>query len=194
MDADVGEGLYEYELSRSPPEDDSEALPLPVYHMQVAGHKELSHEGGALLVPEPGKLAKPVGRGYFAGEDRFYRALGSYPALAEFCPRYFGTRSFGGRDYVVLEDLTHGMARPLVVDIKVGTCTVAPDAPWTKRITHLAKDRATTTRSLGLRVVGCQTAMLEAPRDAYVGHSPFPVPWRQYGSLSRVEFDACPSP
>ena len=145
-------------LSTSPPEDETEALPLPCFPNQVAGHKGLSHEGGAIVVPEPGKLAKPVGRGYFAGEDRFYRTLSSYPALAAFCPAYFGTRSYGGRDYVVLEDLTHGMTRPLVVDMKIGTCTVAPDAPWTKRITHLNKDRATTTRSLGLRIVGAQTA------------------------------------
>ena len=51
------------------------------------------------------------------------------------------------------------MQQPHVVDIKVGTCTVAPDAAWGKRLTHLAKDRATTTRSLGLRVVGAQTSL-----------------------------------
>ena len=133
-------------------------MPWPGFVNQVAGHQGLSHEGGAILVPEPGKIAKPVGRGYFAGEDQFYRAIGSYPALASFCPAYFGTRTFGGRDFVILEDITHGMKRPCVVDIKLGTCTVAPDAPWTKRITHLAKDRATTTRSLGLRLIGAQTA------------------------------------
>lgn len=137
-------------------EDEHEALPLPSFQNQVAGHKGISHEGGAILVPEPGKIAKPVGRGYFAGEDRFYRELHLHPSLAAFCPAYFGTQTLAGRDYVILEDLTYGMERPFVVDIKVGTCTVAPDAPWTKRMTHLAKDRTTTTRSLGLRIVGAQ--------------------------------------
>ena len=98
-------------------------------------------------------------QGYFAGEDAFYRTLSSNPAFAAFCPAYSGTRTYDGREYVVLEDLTHGMQRPLVVDIKLGTCTVAPDAPWTKRMTHLAKDRASTTRSLGIRIVGAQTAL-----------------------------------
>ena len=144
--------------SSSPPDHEA-VLPLPFFQNQVAGHTGVSNEGGSILVPEPGKLAKPVGHGYFAGEDHFYRQLKSYPALADFCPAYFGTRTFGQRQFVVLEDLTHGMERPLVVDIKVGTCTVAPDAAWTKRITHLAKDRATTTRSLGLRLVGAQTAL-----------------------------------
>ena len=144
--------------SSSPPDHEA-VLPLPFFQNQVAGHTGVSNEGGSILVPEPGKLAKPVGHGYFAGEDHFYRQLKSYPALAEFCPAYFGTRTFGQRQFVVLEDLTHGMERPLVVDIKVGTCTVAPDAKWTKRISHLAKDRATTTRSLGLRLVGAQTAL-----------------------------------
>ena len=151
----------------SPPEDEA-VLPLPFFENQVAGHKGLSHEGGSILVPEPGKLAKPVGHGYFAGEDHFYRQLNSYPALAAFCPAYYGTRTFGDRQFVVLEDLTHGMERPLVVDIKVGTCTVAPDAAWSKRITHLAKDRATTTRSLGLRLVGAQTAQPSHKGDGMV--------------------------
>ena len=120
----------------------------------MAGHKDISHEGGAILVPEPGKIAKPVGRGYFAGEDRFYRELHLHPSLAAFCPAYFGTQTLAGRDYVILEDLTYGMERPFVVDIKVGTCTVAPDAAWPKRVSHLLKDRQTTTRSLGLRIIG----------------------------------------
>ena len=87
-------------------EHDEALLPLPSFVNQVAGHKGISHEGGAILVPEPGKIAKPVGRGYFAGEDRFYRALASYPSLAAFCPAYLGSRTIGDRDYVVLEDLT----------------------------------------------------------------------------------------
>ena len=65
-------------LAASDPDDEA-ILPLPSFVHQVAGHKGMSHEGGGILVPEPGKIAKPVGRGYFAGEDRFYRALASYP-------------------------------------------------------------------------------------------------------------------
>ena len=132
--------------------------PLPAFANQVAGHRGLSKEGGSILVPAPGKIAKPVGQGYFAGEDQFYRQLASHPQMAQLCPAYFGTRSFAGRECVILEDLTYGIQRPCVVDIKVGTCTVAPDAAWGKRITHLIKDRATTTRSLGLRLVGAQVA------------------------------------
>lgn len=159
-------------LTEPPHKDplDAYIASMPPFENQVAGHKGISHEGGAIVVPEPGKIAKPVGRGYFAGEDDFYEQLATYPALAQFCPAYSGTLKRDGRDYVVLEDLTHGMLRPLVVDIKVGTCTVAPDAPWQKRITHLAKDRATTTRSLGLRVVGAQISDRAAqPRTARLG-------------------------
>ena len=57
---------------------------------------------------------------------------------------------------VVLEDVTHGMRAPCIVDIKIGTSTVAPDAGWEKRLSHLRKDRAT-TRPLGLRLIGAQT-------------------------------------
>lgn len=139
-------------------EEEEGACPLPAFAHQVAGHHGLSSEGGSILVPAPGKIAKPVGRGYFAGEDQFYRQLTSDPTMAKFCPAYFGTQRFAGRDFVILEDLTYGIRQPCVVDIKVGTCTVAPDASWGKRITHLIKDRATTTRSLGLRLIGAQVA------------------------------------
>ena len=47
--------------------------------------------------------------------------------------------------------LTRTRTLPLT---KVGTCTVAPDAAWPKRVSHLLKDRQTTTRSLGLRIIG----------------------------------------
>ena len=98
---------------------DNCALPLPAFRNQVAGHVGLTHEGGSIMVPAPGKIAKPVGHGYFAGEDAFYKQLASNPAFAQFCPAYFGTRSFGGRNFVILEDLTYGMQQPCVVDIKV---------------------------------------------------------------------------
>ena len=104
---------------------------------QVGGHKELTEEGGALVVPSPGLVAKPTGHGYWAGEDAFYETLCTpdpltkrADPLAQWCPAYHGTRVLAGRTHVVLEDLTHGMRRPCVVDIKVGTCTVASDAAW----------------------------------------------------------------
>ena len=104
---------------------------------QVGGHKELTEEGGALVVPSPGLVAKPTGHGYWAGEDAFYETLCTpdpltkrADPLAQWCPTYHGTRVLAGRTHVVLEDLTHGMRRPCVVDIKVGTCTVASDAAW----------------------------------------------------------------
>ena len=98
--------------------DEEDSLyPLPAFANQVAGHQGLSQEGGSILVPAPGKIAKPVGKGYFAGEDQFYRQLTSDPTMAQFCPAYFGTRSFAGRDFVILEDLTYGIRRPCVVDL-----------------------------------------------------------------------------
>ena len=100
---------------------------LPAFDYQVAGHMGLSNEGGSLLVPEPGRIAKPVGLGYFAGEDRFYQTLRDTPELAAFCPAFYGHRSIRGRRFVVLEDLTHGMREPCIVDIKLGTTTVAPE-------------------------------------------------------------------
>ena len=81
---------------------------------QVGGHAGLTNEGGALLVAEPGRLAKPVGHGYFAGEDAFYEQLRPDDALSPFVPAFFGTRCIRGRTCVVLEDVTHGMRAPIV--------------------------------------------------------------------------------
>ena len=69
---------------------------LPAFDYQVAGHMGLSNEGGSLLVPEPGRIAKPVGLGYFQGEDRFYQTLRDTPELAGFCPAFYGHRSIRG--------------------------------------------------------------------------------------------------
>lgn len=136
-------------------------IQLAAFEHQIAGHVGLSNEGGQLLVPEPGKIAKPVGIGYFAGEDNFYSLLSATPELAAFCPRFFGRRVYSGRTFVVLEDLTKGMRTPCIVDIKVGTTTVATDAHWAKRVTHLAKDRESTTRSLGVRIIGAMHSGVE---------------------------------
>ena len=74
----------------------------------------------------------------------FYETLSKRAdPLLQWCPAYHGTRVLAGRKHVVMEDLTHGMRRPCVVDIKVGTCTVAPDAAWPKRVSHLLKDLST---------------------------------------------------
>ena len=121
---------------------------------QVAGHTGLSPEGGSLVEFGQGKVAKPVGKGYFAGEDRFYRELANLPSLQPFCAAYYGTKTIQDHTFVILEDLTHGIHRPCIVDIKLGTCTVASDAPWPKRVTHLARDRLTTTRARGVRLIG----------------------------------------
>lgn len=129
--------------------------PVPAtFCYQVAGHRQLSNEGGPIVWLSPGRIAKPVGTGYFAGEDQFYSTLERSPGLQSFCPAFYGMRTLGGRLWIVLEDLTHNLRSPCVVDIKLGTSTVAPDAPWTKRLTHLAKDRETTTRALGIRLIG----------------------------------------
>ena len=136
---------------------------------QVGGHKELTEEGVALMVPSPGLVAKPTGHGYWAGEDSFYETLSKRAdPLLQWCPAYHGTRVLAGRTHVVLEDLTHGMRRPCVVDIKVGTCTVAPDAAWPKRVSHLLKDRQTTTRSLGLRIIGVHQPAASTGGEAVV--------------------------
>ena len=161
------------------PEHDDEILP-PTHPHQVGGHAGLTNEGGALLVAEPGRLAKPVGHGYFAGEDAFYEQLRPDDALAPFVPAFFGTRCIRGRTCVVLEDVTHGMRAPCIVDIKIGTSTVAPDAGWEKRLSHLRKDRATTTRPLGLRLIGAQTV-------GAAGGAPFERRGKPWGKALRPE-------
>ncbi len=57
-------------------------------------------------------------------------------------------------DYIKMEDITCGMQKACVMDLKMGTQTWTEDAFYLKRLQLESRDSSTTTSKLGFRITG----------------------------------------
>jgi len=138
---------------------ETEVAPLP----QVAGHGSWD-KSQAILTNKEGCILKPIQpppRG--DREVEFYQTVNSSvnPEIAQFVqfiPQYFGTCKKKDGKFMMIENLTKGMKKPCIVDIKIGAKTYGPDASEEKK----EKSDATyagTKKPFGFSVLGMSVYM-----------------------------------
>ncbi|XP_023349208.1 inositol polyphosphate multikinase alpha isoform X2 [Eurytemora carolleeae] len=136
-----------------------EIIPLP----QVAGHG--SHDAKqAILTGKNGCILKPIQappRG--VREKNFYEEVFSSqdPQKVEFqtfLPKYYGSCKKKNKDgdlaeFLMIENLTQGLTKPCIMDVKIGAKTYGPDANQEK----IAKQDASysgTKKPFGFSILG----------------------------------------
>uniref|UniRef100_A0A6B2LFF6 Kinase n=1 Tax=Arcella intermedia TaxID=1963864 RepID=A0A6B2LFF6_9EUKA len=114
------------------------------------------HGGSALIQTPDGKLKKRVNR---PPEAQFYLSLKdrNLGDGHKFIPGFHGVEEIDGASWIVIDDLTHGKAKPCILDIKMGLQSFGEDAKPDKKEAMIAKDKLTTTVTLGQRITGFRT-------------------------------------
>eukprot|EP01097_Dermamoeba_algensis_P011373 TRINITY_DN8804_c0_g1_i1.p1 TRINITY_DN8804_c0_g1~~TRINITY_DN8804_c0_g1_i1.p1 ORF type:complete len:711 (-),score=150.68 TRINITY_DN8804_c0_g1_i1:291-2423(-) len=123
---------------------------------QAFGHQAAGHKGeGKAMLKEKDRVFKHFSQ----REHDFYIKLQTYPQYTKYFPNFYGSKRIEGadgkqHDYIVLEDLTHGMKQPCIMDLKMGRQTFEPDAPLRKKIEQGTIDNYSTSSTLGFRICG----------------------------------------
>lgn len=113
-------------------------------------HQTGGHEG-SFLKQGKDKLMKPVSQHEVSFYTKYYQ---QNKDIQRFAPKFFGTETKLGKTYVIMEDLTHLFKKPCVIDIKIGTSSAGEDASVEKRAMMEARDKSSTTATLGMRISG----------------------------------------
>jgi len=128
------------------------------FEEQIAGHGMV--DGKVLLKHPDGRVLKPK-----QAPPKGTREVGFYESLAQsidptdemirrIVPTFYGIAiSEKGDEFLVLRDVTQGMAQPTVIDVKLGRQTWLPDAPDKKVAQQKGKYVGTRT-PLGFSVSG----------------------------------------
>jgi len=112
------------------------------FDQQTGGHE------GAFHKEEENKIMKHGGK----AETAFYEEIHLYPTLQSLAPQFFGIKELNDKKYIVIEDLTHGFKKPCILDVKIGKQSYGEDASEEKKASMEAKDKKSTTWTLGARI------------------------------------------
>lgn len=144
---------------------------------QVAGHGSWD-DSARMLIDKEGCILKPVQappRG--EREIAFYETITNSTdtgvhAFEKFTPKYFGVKTRRNSqdeesEFLVIENLTKGMKKACVMDIKIGAKTYNPEASEKKKAQEDAK-YVGTKKPLGFSVLGMNVFTGESFQDAKV--------------------------
>lgn len=145
---------------------------LSLLESQVAGHSfDNAKKTIGMLRGPSGCVLKPVTKPNLGEREiAFYESLQNSNddtslELKNYVPRYFGTKDVRIADkhvkFLVLEDITEGMAEPCVMDIKIGKRTWDPLASEEKR-TREDKKYARSKGAYGFCIPGFQVYCLSS--------------------------------
>lgn len=124
------------------------------YKVELQGSLELQGGGHGRIYKcavFPGNLncvAKPADH----LEAKAYTHLAKTP-LKDYVPKFYGIHNFGGRDFLVIEDVVSGFNSPSMADLKVGTRHWDLSASKEKIDGLIEKAKNSTTNSLGVRII-----------------------------------------
>ncbi|KAH6851277.1 hypothetical protein B0I37DRAFT_429860 [Chaetomium sp. MPI-CAGE-AT-0009] len=147
---EADDASYKGDRESPAPMGDRESAPMEVF--QASPEREPVREGEAV---EEQALGPPVGPLEFG---KIPRPINPKEAQTQ--------RDSRVEYFLLLEDLTAGMKRPCIMDLKMGTRQYGVDANAKKQKSQQGKCAKTTSRELGVRVCGLQ--VWDAQAQSYV--------------------------
>lgn len=118
----------------------------------VSGHAGLFLLQDDLFLKVPKKAELDFYTNLNNQETKYYKES---QALLKFIPKFHGTEKIGGKMYLKLSNISHGLEKGSVIDLKIGKITYLPNITDPEKIARKIKRCAgSTSEKLGFRVSG----------------------------------------